>query len=337
MAVETRWFDSRLKLEADFFHSQMDGGLMQRRNVSTIIAAELPIVNIREFEKFGYELQATWRAKIGEWNYHFRANYNFADNKLLFVDQPNQRYEWQKEAGGNRKQILAMECVGFYTQEDIDFLASNGGVGTPDVPTSGFNTASHGLQAGDLKYKDLNEDGVTNQEDMKYFDNVTVPKTTFGFGGGFEWKNLSLDVFFQGVSDITYNVDQRLRMPFFSGTGSGAAYVMDRWTPERAAAGEEIRYPRMTATTALSDHNGQNSSFWFEDASYIRLKNIEIAYVIKHRRLKEIGISKVRVYANGNNLYTWTPLEIIDPEAKSGNNAPIPPNRVVNLGVNVTF
>ncbi|MCG8549129.1 MAG: hypothetical protein MI799_01865, partial [Desulfobacterales bacterium] len=243
-------------------------------------------------------------------------------------------YEWQEETGRHPSAINGLVFNGFYSQEDIDYLIANDWVGDENVQSSSF--VGSDLQAGDLKYVDLNGDGTIGEQDIRVFENITSPKTSFGFGTNLAYKGWSLNVFFQGVEDVTYHISGRIKTPFVSGIGNGSEIVLDRWTEERFANGEKIQFPRLTAT-GEHNHNYQNSDFWFRDASYIRLKNAELAYKFKGSKLKDMGISSVRLYLSGTNLLTWTDLDFVDPETKSGSSAPIGPNRVYTMGVNVSF
>ncbi|WP_289054801.1 SusC/RagA family TonB-linked outer membrane protein [Carboxylicivirga marina] len=336
LALETRWFDGKLKLQADVFNTDKKDILYRSENVASIIGLpeNLP-GNIREERVWGYELQGDYSVNLGKLKVNIFANLNQIDKELVYTDEIAQDYEWQEVTGRHPKSIYGFVSKGFYSQDDIDYLEANAWVGDAQVASSSY--VGQGLQAGDLKFEDLNGDGIIDDLDKKVFSNLTVPQFSYGFGSNFSYKNWSLNVFFQGVGDVTYNISNFIREPFISGIGNGAQEILlTRWTPERAAAGETIEYPRISATGKHA-HNYQNSDFWFRNASYIRLKNLELAYRLKGKTLKNMGISSVRIYASGTNLLTWTNLDFVDPETKSGAQAPIGPNRVYTMGLNVSF
>lgn len=329
-ALETIWLDSRLKIDADIFYAHREDILLEQQKVSTVSAVALPPDNIGIVDNEGYEVKASWKDKIGKLSYTLRGNYNFAENTYIEKGEINQPYEWMVTTGHGIKYASGLVYEGFLTAEEADIANNNP---TADNPASGF--AKSTLQAGDMKFKDLNEDGIVDANDMKVFNDITtVPKTTFGFGFDLKYAGWSLSTFFQGAKDVTYTISDRMRMPFFNGYNNAPTYNEDRWTPETA---DTAKLPRMTASSTAADHNYQNSDFWMKDASYIRLKNAEIAYVFPKSRLKKVGLSSCKVYVNGNNLLTFTDLEHVDPESKSGSKVPIPPNRVYNLGVKVAF
>ncbi|WP_421918878.1 SusC/RagA family TonB-linked outer membrane protein [Marinifilum sp.] len=327
--IETKWFRDFLHVDFEYYKNRIEDNLITRNSVTELIGVKLPPVNAGKSEVKGYEIQASVQGKIGKVKYNLYGNYNFSENKRIYFDEVAQEYPWQVKTGKSRNVTTGFEWVGFYTQEEVDEIAA--GNATPDNPASGY---TGNLQAGDMKYRDLNGDGIINQIDEKVFENTSTPKTTFGFGGGLSYKGFSMNLHFQGVTDVTYNIQGRIKVPFFNGNGNGLTYVLDRWTPETA---ETAKFPRMSATGKAGDHNYRSSDFWFRDASYIRLKNAEIAYSFANKKLKNLGISKCKIYANGSNLYTWTDLKLVDPEAKNGDAVPIPPNKVFNFGVNVTF
>jgi TonB-linked SusC/RagA family outer membrane protein len=327
--LESKWLENRLNIDFDLFKEQRVDILMEPNSVPGIIGAPLPAGNIGKRDSEGFEVQMGWKDNIGKVNYWIRANYNYADNKIVFMDEVPTKYPWLTRTGLSKNQIQGLEFVGFYSQDDIDQI--NAGNASQDNPASGYTDK---LQAGDLKYRDLNGDFMVDDNDRKWFENTNLPKTTFSLHSGVSWKNWSVDLLFYGVTDVTYSISDRMRMPFFNGYNNGMAFVMGRWTPETA---ETATFPRVSATTGQADHNSQSSDFWFRDASYIRLKNAEIAYKLKSKWLKKNGVSSARIYCNGSNLLTWTDLEFVDPEAKSGSTAPIPPNKVFNVGVQMTF
>ncbi|MBK3518278.1 SusC/RagA family TonB-linked outer membrane protein [Carboxylicivirga marina] len=335
LALETRWFDGKLKLQADVFETEKKDILITPNNIAGIIGApNNPPANIGEQRIWGYELQANYKTKIGAVDVRVFGNFSTVDKEWVFKDEIPQDYAWQERTGRHPSAIDGMVFDGFYSQDDIDYLAANNWVGDEQVVSSGY--VGESLQAGDLKYVDLNGDGVTNDSDMKVFENLSIPATSYGFGTNLAYKGWSLNVFFQGVDDVTYNISGFVREPFISGVGNGSEILLNRWTSERAAAGEKIEFPRLTSS-GKHNHNYKNSDFWFRDASYIRLKNMELAYRLKGKKLKDFGISSVRMYLSGTNLMTWTDLDFVDPETKSGSSALVGPNKVYTMGVNVSF
>ena len=167
-----------------------------------------------------------------------------------------------------------------------------------------------------------------------------LPEQTYGVSLGANYKGIDVSILFQGVGNVSHYYTR-----FQKGTGYGqappegsASYMTQSWTQERYSAGLPINFPRFSVN---SNPNDVGSSFWLADASYLRIKNVEVGYTINANLLRKLGISSTRIYANANNLYTWEKvLPGIDPENTSTGNTntePYPLVRTINFGINVKF
>ena len=191
----------------------------------------------------------------------------------------------------------------------------------------------HASRPGDFKYKDLNNDGLVNEKDMAPIGYTNLPEYTYGAAFSITYQDLDVSFLFQGVSNVGRYLNG-------SGIWSGAGFTnysawhLDSWSEEKASNGETIRYPRLT--TQVSPNEVVND-FFYVNASYVRLRNVEIGYTFPLNWVKSVGLRKARVYANGQNLYTWDrlPYKGVDPEQLSSYAYPI--QRVFNFGLNVTF
>ena len=190
---------------------------------------------------------------------------------------------------------------------------------------------------GDIKYKDINGDGVINDNDQVPIGYSNFPEKIFGFSFGGEFKNFDFSVLFQGASNVSTIASNVSRQGFNNNRGA-VQDLLKSWTYERYANGQEIKYPRFSVSD--NGHNYMTSTYWLEDASYLRLKNVEIGYTWRNPFFKRIGISSLRLYANGSNLLTWADLlPGEDPESPmmDNNNEPYPVTRTYNLGVSINF
>ena len=163
------------------------------------------------------------------------------------------------------------------------------------------------------------------------------PEKIFGFSFGGEFKNFDFSVLFQGASNVSTIASNVSRQGFNNNRGA-VKDLLKSWTYERYASGQEIKYPRFSVSD--NSHNYMTSTYWLEDASYLRLKNVEIGYTWRSPFFKRIGISSLRLYANGSNLLTWADLlPGEDPESPmmDTNNEPYPVTRTYNLGVSINF
>ena len=175
----------------------------------------------------------------------------------------------------------------------------------------------YGFEPGDAKYVDVNRDGKIDQEDITIIGNAQ-PKGVYGINNTFRWKNLDLNIFFQGVwgNDI-YNVNRVRRETYGDQFGTDPV-VRNHWTPEN-----QTEYP------AFTGKEYKNSSRWVEDGSYLRLKNLSLGYRLPSKWMTKVGISSLRVYASASNLWTITDYSGYDPESSNGMDA----NGGVDYGV----
>lgn len=194
-------------------------------------------------------------------------------------------------------------------------------------------TAGSDVSAGDLKFVDRNADGLINNMDEGFLDTPSFPESMFALKLGVEHKGFSVSMMLQGASNFAINT--RTNYNPTPGRGTILDFVLDRYTPERYAAGETIKYPRLVNT---NDNWKYAGSFWIQDASYLRLKNLEVGYTFDSTKkiVKTLGINNFRIYANGMDLFTLSNIKNIDPETTNGV-LRYPRSRVINLGINVQF
>ena len=181
---------------------------------------------------------------------------------------------------------------------------------------------------GDVKLVDLNNDGIIDQFDQTALGN-TKPIIYYGTTFGFNIKGFNLSVLLQGVKNRTY---QQTDYSFGSGgQGQGYEYLIGRWTPENAAS---ATYPRLTlGFNANNTPYLNNSSYWTHSGEYFRIKNVDVGYTLPYKIIKKLKISGLRVFMNGQNLFTETAYERLDPEVYG--NASYPIQRTINAGVNI--
>ena len=192
---------------------------------------------------------------------------------------------------------------------------------------------------GDIKFKDINGDGIINADDMVPIGYSDFPEIIYGVSFGGEFKGFDFSVLFQGATNVSrYTYITSVR-PFENDQMAQAYIPKMSWTYEKYLNGDEIKLPHLSAQQ-VQKHNYQSSTFIVQDASYLRLKNVEIGYTFEHSILKKIRASSLRLYINGNNLITWHGLYPgEDPEqvSRGGDWAPYPNTRVINFGFNIKF
>jgi hypothetical protein len=154
---------------------------------------------------------------------------------------------------------------------------------------------------------------------------------------GLGYKGFELSVFFQGAGNVSTYLTGQAAWPFIAGTMTAFENAKESWSQQRFDQGSKISLPRLTAAPDGNRHNYRTSSFWMQDASYLRLKTLEIAYTFNTSLINRIGIKSLRLYANGQNLFTWTKMPYFDPEIASSNGAVYPMMQVLNIGFNLQF
>ncbi|GAB3419338.1 SusC/RagA family TonB-linked outer membrane protein [Niabella aquatica] len=320
IGVDLKLFNNSVDIVVDRFDDLRYDILSTRATVPTFAQIELTPTNLGRVSNKGWEFEVKYKNTIGQdLSYFIGGNLSIAKNTILFRDEPyNFRNPLNMTTGNPVGQIFGYRSLGFFqTQEEIN----NG-------PTD-FRT---GLKPGDLKYEDVNGDGVINDQDIVPIGLPGVPPYTFGCSAGFSYKGFDLSVLFQGASGSNLAANTMLQIGNVNGTPM--EIHLQRWTPETAATAEMPR---------LGGPNFDNSSFWLRDASYLRLKNFETGYTFGTSFLKSVGIKSFRIFANGQNLITWYKLKIydVDPESQNDNATAAytnyPQMKVINLGLRATF
>jgi len=337
------FFGDKLSLKLDYFTENRKDILINQRVVPIYQQTGALALNLGEVENKGYEIELGWRDRIKNTYYWIDINYSFARNKIIEMDEPEQPYDYRMQTGKRVGELWG------YLQEDIlmsaeeaeayreelwqTYLDKNPGANKANYQAYQIFSAGHDVSAGDLKFIDRNEDGLINNMDEGFLDTPGFPETMFGVKLGFEHKGFSVSALLQGASNFAINT--RTNYNPTPARGTILDFVLDRYTPERYNAGETIKYPRLLDT---NDNWKYPGSFWIKDASYVRLKNLEIGYTFdsSKRMVKKLGIDNFRIYTNGMDLFTISRIKNLDPETTNGV-LRYPRSRVINLGVSVQF
>ncbi len=301
-------------LNADYFRDTYYDLLQQRGSTTEIIGMSYPNENVGKNLYTGQELALTYRNSINKFNYFITANASRLRTEVLYMDELQQRYPWNRRTGMPVGQTFGYRADGLIqTQEEADrapLLA-----GTVVYP-------------GDVKLVDLNSDGVIDQFDQTALGN-TKPQINYGATLGFSIAGFDFSVLLQGVKNRTY---QQTDYSFGNGgKDQGYDYMLGRWTPATAAT---ATYPRLTVGfNANNTPYLNNSSFWTHSGEYFRIRNIDVGYTLPYSITRKLRVSGLRLFANAQNLFTETAYERLDPEVYS--NAAYPIQRTINAGVNI--
>jgi len=209
-------------------------------------------------------------------------------------------------------------------------------------PKQVFSTNGYAPRGGDIKYRDLNGDGVIDENDRTSIGFSQDPEIVYGFGISSSYKNFDISAFFQGQARMSFFMDAERVSPFVpspddrikGNTQLLQAFTDDHWSEENQNL--YAMYPRMSVTRAQLENNRQVSTWWMRDGSFLRLKSVEVGYTLSNKLTTRLRMRNARIYFNGLNLATWSSFKVWDPElGGQGFNYPI--QKVFNIGVNVTF
>lgn len=313
---------SKLKISADYFKEKREGIFLQRQSIPVYVGLSTqPWVNIGKMRNSGVDASLEYHQTIGQ-DLHLtvRGNFTYARNMIVDQDQPDYKYLYMNRTGQARYQTFGLVAAGlFRDQADIDAW-----------PKQSFGD----VEPGDIKYLDLNGDGVVDSYDVKPIGYTSIPEIVYGFGFSLQWKAFDFSAFFQGVGHVSFSTltDQTLG---FNARNSREANLFsdvydNYWTPERLDA----KYPRLYIGT--NNNNNQTSTFWMANGRYMRLKNLEIGYTLPKRISQKMAMQNMRVYLSGVNLFTFSPFKLWDPDLQTGATN-YPNNRIINIGLTIGF
>ncbi len=315
-----------LKINVDYFHEMRDGIFLQRNTIpiyTGISSSYMPYVNIGKMMNRGVDASAVFTKKIGEVDVMLRGNFTFARNKILAMDEPDNEWAYQNATGYPRWQKFGYVALGlFKDQAEID-ASPKQDLGSVPRP-------------GDIKYLDLNNDGVINKFDTKAIGYTDVPEIVYGVGASLRWRGFDMSVLFQGTDNVNFFINYNHTTAFGNSFIRRSSVLADvygkHWT--EADPDPNAAYPRLSAPAAGAN-NSQRSTFWMVDGSYVRLKSAELGYTIPGRITKKAGIQTLRVYLSGVNLLTFSSFKLWDPELSDV--FAYPNNRTVSLALNIGF
>ncbi|MCX2678497.1 TonB-dependent receptor [Galbibacter sp. EGI 63066] len=322
IGFDARFWNSKLTMTFDYFSDKRSDILGDRNlSVPSLLGVALPIENLAKVDNKGFEIELGHTNRINDdLRYSMNANLTYAKNKVVFIDEPETDNPNIRRTGLPLGTQFGLRALGlFQSQEEID-----------GAPTHFDDTAP-----GDIRYADINgpegiPDGLIDDYDRTAIGVSNTPEIIFGYRGSLEFKDFEFSFLFQGATNVNQYYSGEAAWPFFLGTSGAYKQNLDRWTPDNPNASE----PRVLIEAT---NNHRESSFWLKDASYLRLKNVELAYNVPVANFKENFISGIRLYARANNVATWSKIENYDPENSQGRGWGYPQLRIWNVGVNINF
>lgn len=331
IGVDLKTLDNRLSLNFDFFFEDRKDILINNSSMlPSYTSLKATSVNLGRVKNKGYEIVLNWTDQINDVRYSITPSVTFARNKVIEMAEVKKNHDWLYSTGHPVGQPFGKVFYAFYEGKETEQRYMQ------DFDVDKFpQQISPDLKPGDCIYVDLNGDGMIGPDDNTAIGYTENPEYNFSLNLALQYKGFDFSMLWTGAT----NVSRMLGNPFRNQFGIKNNSALSRWVyenswwPERA---ETATLPRVTFTNL--SNNTQDSELWLVDASYVRLKNIELGYTFRIPRLP--ALEGIRVYANGLNIFTFSSFEGNDPENKGGgwnNDVRYPLTKVFNIGLQVNF
>jgi TonB-linked SusC/RagA family outer membrane protein len=336
IGIELGLFNEKLEIQADIWNEHRTNILQTRADIAIDMGLwATPKVNVGEAKGQGVDVSVDYNHSIGkDWWITGRANFTYAHSEYLYYEEPDfvsQGLPWRSKKGRTTTQAegYVSERL-FIDQNDID-----------NAPHQELGTIAEYL-AGDIKYKDLDGDGLVNSRDMVALGYPSTPEINYGFGVSVGYKGWDLSVFFQGSGRASFFVDPKAMAPFVQSTDNATGKVLenglaqfivdDYWT--ELTQNPYAKWPRL-ANHEIAN-NTVRSDWWMYMNRYLRFKSFEVGYTLPKELTSKILMSSARIYFSGTNLFLLSDFKTWDVEL-GGNGLNYPLQRVFNIGINFSF
>ena len=323
-------FDNKFSLTMDYFHEKRTGIFIQRMFLPDITGLEsYPWANVGAVKSQGFDGNFQYKDHIGEINWTVRGNITYSKNTILERDEENNVYAYQYGKGYRVNQQRGLIALGLF--RDYDDIRNS--------PKQSWGT----VQPGDIKYKDVNGDGIVDDGDRVAIGATDTPSLIYGLGASVSWRGFDLNLHFQGAGKYTFLINSGAVNAFRDGRwGNILQGITDnRWISSDISGTKETEnpnapYPRLSYGYNLN--NQQSSSFWLRNGRFLRLKNLDIGYTLPKPMVNTIHLESVRIYISGQNLITWSPFKLWDPELDSRQRGQIYPiTRSLTAGIQISL
>ena len=323
-------FDNKFSLTMDYFHEKRTGIFIQRMFLPDITGLEsYPWANVGAVKSQGFDGNFQYKDHIGEINWTVRGNITYSKNTILERDEENNVYAYQYGKGYRVNQQRGLIALGLF--RDYDDIRNS--------PKQSWGT----VQPGDIKYKDVNGDGIVDDGDRVAIGATDTPSLIYGLGASVSWRGFDLNLHFQGAGKYTFLINSGAVNAFRDGRwGNILQGITDnRWISSDISGTKETEnpnapYPRLSYGYNLN--NQQSSSFWLRNGRFLRLKNLDIGYTLPKPMVNTIHLESVRIYISGQNLITWSPFKLWDPELDSSQRGQIYPiTRSLTAGIQISL
>jgi TonB-linked SusC/RagA family outer membrane protein len=325
LGIDYSFFGDKFSGAVDYFDERREGIYLRRDYLPGFLGVESnPSANVGEVQSRGFDGNFVLKQKVFGVDFTLRGNMTYSKNKIIERDEENTIYGYRLQEGYRVNQARGLVSLGLF--RDYDDIRNS--------PQQMFGE----VMPGDIKYKDVNGDGKVDDTDVLAIGATTKPNLTYGFGLAANWKNIDINVHFQGVGKSSYFIDGSSVYMFQGGDGWGNVLNelanSNRWvlgTNEDPNAD----YPRLTY--GANSNNYRKSTFWIKDGSYLRLKTLDIGYTFPKSLVNRARLSSARVFFVGTNLLTFSKFKLWDPELGNPNGKVYPLSRTLSVGLSVNL
>ena len=333
IGIETKFFSNRLSIDFDWFYENRSNILTTLGIIPIIYGVDsgsVPPANVGITTNKGYELVLNWSDKKGDFIYSIGGDVSYSRNKIIYKAEASNPYYWMNATGFAIGQRFGLVSDGLFNTAE-------------ELANRPYNTyTSNAATLGDIRYKDLDGDGLINQNDIAPIGYPNYAQYHFNVKLHFGWKGLDLKLLFTGSANGSYYLSSGYTIPFFKNAGNAWKWQYDgRWTEEKYLAGEEISYPRATYSATTAHNNYLTSDYWMVSTNHFKLKNVELGYTFDlSNKGKRNIVQACRIFANANNVYTFKNALTkygIDPETTDGSTYVYPLTRVFTFGLSLRF
>lgn len=322
-----------IDFQVDWFQEHRYDIFMQRNLIPSAAGfMKTPWANFGKVDNSGIELSLNGHKELNsDWMLGFRGTFTYAANKIIEQDEaPGVIGTNRQRTGHAVGQLFGLVADGLFTEDD--FIDVENGILKDEIPTHSFTTK---VRPGDIKYVDVDGDGTITTMDEKAIGGTWDPQIVYGFGANIAYKNIDVNVFFQGTGRTWRFIGGTGFMP---GSTMGSTYnihanYQDRWTPENPS--QDVFYPRLTY--GENENNNKNSTWWLRDMSALRMRDIEAGYTLPRQLTQKYGVSSLRFYVKGTNLLTFSKFKMWDPELDTNNGMKYPIMKSISFGLDINF
>jgi TonB-linked SusC/RagA family outer membrane protein len=333
--IDGKLFNNRIDFTVDFYRNKTTGIFQKRESVplESGMNATLPYANIGSMTSWGFDGNASFTQSLSkDISFTLRGNFTLARNRVDYWEQAGVNYPYQSYSGVPYGIWMGLIAEGLFRDET-------------DIISSPKQTYMENVLPGDIKYKDVNGDGVVNDDDIVPLSFSNIPQMQYGMAFEFNYKNFRISALFEGVKDVEFFLGGTGFYPFVGEEVGNVLSIVanqaNRWTPasysgNQSTENPNARFPRLTY--GANDNNNRNSTFWLVDGSYVRLKNVDLAYVLPKKWLSKTKIFETATLSViGENLHVWDKIKLWDPAQASDNGAVYPLQRKYTIQLVVTF